>query len=301
VVEHVAPFAGGERGAGKLAVDRVEERHAPGRRQSGGIGALEEQPEGGDRQDGPDQRHPVRRHAERGTRSRGMEGRPRPDVLGDEVGRALVGAHEHPPLDRGAVLRRHDEAHTASRACASPSRRPRRDRRAPACRAPERRRLLPTAAGRRRRALRLDVRGDRRLPVRPLADQRQIGSPARMATSGWSSTASALTRTTGPSHFAPRLASATRSPRPARTAAAAVRPGSCPTAVSSLRPRMHTGLKCGDSQRQLHPGSETDRAFAEGTVFLAARRRSSRQVEGDCDIMRSPRRAPSRPPPPRPG
>ncbi len=65
--------------------------------------AVEEKPEGEHHEQGARRGHHVGRYAARRQPAGGMEGRHRPQMLGDDVGGALIGAHEHAPFDGGAI------------------------------------------------------------------------------------------------------------------------------------------------------------------------------------------------------
>ena len=84
VIEIVAPFAGGQRSAGKLAIHGVEKSHGPGGEEAGNELALQEKPERQDCHEGSDCRHHVGCHAKWRQKARGVEGRHGPQVLGDE-------------------------------------------------------------------------------------------------------------------------------------------------------------------------------------------------------------------------
>jgi hypothetical protein len=107
VVEDVAPLGRGQGHPGQLAVDGVEEGHDPGADQAPAEVAGPEQAEGRQHQQEAEG-HLVRRHLGQGAPAGDDPGRRRPDVLGDEVGDALVRALEQALLDRadGSGVRR---------------------------------------------------------------------------------------------------------------------------------------------------------------------------------------------------
>ena len=95
----------GDGAAGELAVDRVEHHEDEPRRQPGPIMPFVEQPGGEQAQQGPDQRHLVRAHPDP-RRPAGQHQRPfRPQIFGEQVGHALIGAEIARPLEAAHGLR----------------------------------------------------------------------------------------------------------------------------------------------------------------------------------------------------
>jgi hypothetical protein len=95
--------ARGQRDAGELAVDRVEEGHQPGGDQAEPVPADGEQPSGEDRQDPAHRSDGVGLDPGADEHAGHGRGRPRPEPLRDQIGEALVGGGEDPILDLAHV------------------------------------------------------------------------------------------------------------------------------------------------------------------------------------------------------
>ena len=100
MIEDIAPLGRRQGEAGKLAVDGIEERHKPGCHQSRQKLALDEQHEGDHNAGEAYHRHDIRADPLLGRPFCRVPCRPRPHPLRHQVGDALVGALEHPTLDR---------------------------------------------------------------------------------------------------------------------------------------------------------------------------------------------------------
>ena len=103
VVEHVAQGRVAEGQARQLAVDRIQHAHAIGAEQSGDPPAQREERHRGEGQHDRDPGHRIGMHAQARQRPHRGPDQRRIDVLGEEIGRALVGRLEHEALELGAL------------------------------------------------------------------------------------------------------------------------------------------------------------------------------------------------------
>jgi hypothetical protein len=114
MVDHIAPFGRRDGATGKLAVHRVEHHEDEAGQEAGPVHALREQPCRKQAQGHADHRNHIRGHAQLRRDPRQHQSQFGPEIFGQQVGHALIGAEiaaplnlapgcRGQPLDEGAV------------------------------------------------------------------------------------------------------------------------------------------------------------------------------------------------------